>query len=195
MFVSASQISVLCAWRRCGCVFQETSNNSEEQCDMQSSKVNVWGKIFRTFIWRICQSSLTASMTIDVVWQETPWIYNKINVFYLTSFSKSAKNFTAFIQGVYLTFEAVDTNVGILPLNLIEFCCLKRQLVRHNLQLTTISGQFQIFRAWNWMQLQMSAMCTFRERIWPYSSRPESLHTAVGTGTSLWTGRSSIYCW
>jgi hypothetical protein len=44
----------------------------------------------------------------------------------------SEKNFTAFGQGVCLKFVAVDINVGILPLNVTGFCCLKCQLVRRN---------------------------------------------------------------
>jgi hypothetical protein len=107
----------------------------------------------------------------------------------------SAKLFMAFGQGMYLTFEAVVTNVGILPLNIREFCCLNCQLVRHNLQLTANSGQIKLFRTWNWMQLQMSAMYTFRQRIWSYSSRPGSRNKAVGRVTKLWTGRSGVYCW
>lgn len=87
----------------------------------------------------------------------------------------------------------MDTNVGILPLNNIEFCCLKCQSVRHNPQLTTNSGQIQLIRAWNWMQLQMSALYTLRQRIWLYSSRLGAWR--VGIVTRLWTGRSGVYCW
>jgi hypothetical protein len=65
------------------------------------------------------------------------------------SFSMSEKNFTAFGQGVCLTFVTVGINVGILPLNITEFCFLKCQLVGRNVQLTSNSGQIQLFRAWN----------------------------------------------
>ena len=80
MFVSASQVSVLCActrWWRCGNILQKKSNNNEKQCDIQSRKINAWGKkTFKTFIWKTCQSTVV-SMTINVVWQETPCIYHK----------------------------------------------------------------------------------------------------------------------
>ena len=151
---------------------------------------------FETFIWKICQSTLTVSMTNKVVWQETSCINHNIKVFfYLTSLSMSAKIFTAFRQSVYLTFEAVVTNVGILSLNLIEFSFLNCQLISHNLQLTANSGQIHLFRAWNVMQLHMSALYTFRQRIWPCSSRLGSWDKAIGIVTSLWTGRSGVFCW
>jgi phage gp45-like len=34
-----------------------TSINNEEQCDMQSRKVNALGTLFQTFIWKACQST------------------------------------------------------------------------------------------------------------------------------------------
>jgi hypothetical protein len=69
--------------------------------------------------------------------------------FNLTSFSMSEEILKALRQGVYLTFVAVHTNVRILPMNNIEFCCLKYRSVRHNLQLTNNSGQIHFIRAWN----------------------------------------------
>jgi hypothetical protein len=78
MFVSSSQVSVLCDVQSEDAVeisCKKTSNNLEEQCDMQNQKIKVWEKTSKAFIWKTCQSTLTVSVTINVVWQETPCIY------------------------------------------------------------------------------------------------------------------------